>query len=274
MIKIKNSYLIIAHYHSEGIIRSDIVELIKHSSKYFEKIFLISTNLKKSEKKKLIKYATILIRPNYGYDFYSYKIGIELVLKNEKDFNDKGIFLINSSVLFLKPNKIIKELKKINMSKNTIYSLTKSWEIHEHLQTYFLFLPLKIFKNNIFYSWWKKIGKFKKRQKIINKYELGLFLLIKKLKINTKSLFKKNIDDYPINLLQKIILKIDNIFYKSKKIHKKNPCFFYWEEIFNKFGIIKIELIKTNPHNVDMRNLSKYFNKIEINKIKKLANNN
>ena len=105
MIKIKNSYLIIAHYHSEGIIRSDIVELIKHSSKYFEKIFLISTNLKKSEKKKLIKYATILIRPNYGYDFYSYKIGIELVLKNEKDFNDKGIFLINSSVLFLKPNK-------------------------------------------------------------------------------------------------------------------------------------------------------------------------
>ena len=37
----------------------------------------------------------------YNATLYSYKIGIELVLKNEKDFNDKGIFLINSR---LEPN--------------------------------------------------------------------------------------------------------------------------------------------------------------------------
>ena len=74
--------------------------------------------------------------------------------------------------------------------------------------------------------------------------------------------------------MQRINLRIKNIVYKSKKIHKKNPCFFYWEEIFNKFGIIKIELIKTNPHKVDLKNLYKYFSNIEINKIKKLAINN
>ena len=45
-------YLLIAHYHKDGQIRSDLVNLIKLFSKSFEKIIFVSTKLSFSEKKK------------------------------------------------------------------------------------------------------------------------------------------------------------------------------------------------------------------------------
>ena len=50
---VNKKYLIIAHYHKKGQIRSDIVNLIKLFSRSFEKIIFVSTNLNLSEKKKL-----------------------------------------------------------------------------------------------------------------------------------------------------------------------------------------------------------------------------
>ena len=46
-------YLLIAHYHKDGQIRSDLVNLIKLFSKSFEKIIFVSTKLSFSEKKRL-----------------------------------------------------------------------------------------------------------------------------------------------------------------------------------------------------------------------------
>ena len=79
----KNKNLLIAHYHKSGEIRDDLVKFITESKKSFNKIIFISTKLKKSEHKKINKYAKIISRPNFGYDFYSYKIGIKELLQNK-----------------------------------------------------------------------------------------------------------------------------------------------------------------------------------------------
>jgi len=80
----KNKSLLIAHYHSKGKIREDLCNFIKKASKSFKKIILISTKLNKNEKKKIDKFALIICRPNYGYDFYSYKVGLEKLFKENK----------------------------------------------------------------------------------------------------------------------------------------------------------------------------------------------
>ena len=67
-----------------------------------------------------------------------------------------------------------------------------------------------------------------------------------------------------------ILIKIK----KSKKIYKKNPTFFYWEDLFKQFGIIKVELIRDNPHNVSLENLNKYFSKKNIIQIQNEAKSN
>ena len=88
------------------------------------------------------------------------------------------------------------------------------------------------------------------------------------------ALFRNNIDNYPSTIKKIIIKKIMNIFYRKNKIYKKNPTHFYWEKIYDNFGIIKIDLIKSNPHEVNIKKLNNYFTKKELKKFNQEAINN
>ena len=92
--------LIIAHFHEKGILRNDTIKLINLAKKFFKKIIVISTNLRRKELNKIDKSVKVIIRPNIGYDFYSYREGIIYLLKNELDLFKK-IYLMNTSFLCL-----------------------------------------------------------------------------------------------------------------------------------------------------------------------------
>ena len=74
-------YLIFAHYHSNGLIRKDIINFLNESKKYFTKIVFVSTKVNLKELKKISKKIKVIKRKNIGYDFYSYKIGWEFLSK-------------------------------------------------------------------------------------------------------------------------------------------------------------------------------------------------
>lgn len=61
---LNENYLIIAHYHSKGLFRQDFLNLLRQQQKKFSKIYLISTNLKKKEIKKISKKIYVKIREN------------------------------------------------------------------------------------------------------------------------------------------------------------------------------------------------------------------
>lgn len=82
---LNENYLIIAHYHSKGLFRQDFLNLLRQQQKKFSKIYLISTNLKKKEIKKIPKKIYVKIRENKGYDFLSWKIGIDKFLKENRN---------------------------------------------------------------------------------------------------------------------------------------------------------------------------------------------
>jgi rhamnosyltransferase len=269
----KNKSLLVAHYHSKGKIRDDLCNFINKASKSFNKIIFISTKLNNNEKKKIDKYALIISRPNYGYDFYSYKVGLKRFFKENNEKNEI-IFFIGSNLIFVDPLKLI---KKIDANKNInkkIHGLSKSWEIEEHLQTDMFSIPALYFYEKKFYSWWKKIKKFKKRSTIIGKYELGFSQFLYKNNIEYDCFFRDNINDYPNSNMKLLKKKISNIFFKKNKIYKKNPTHFYWKEILKKFGIIKIDLIKNNSHNVNIKDLKKILGKKKYFEVKIEANKN
>ncbi|MDA9678309.1 hypothetical protein N9T44_01465, partial [Candidatus Pelagibacter sp.] len=93
-------YLIFAHYHSNGLIRKDIINFLNESKKYFTKIVFVSTKVNLKELKKISKKIEVIKRKNTGYDFYSYKIGCEYISKILKyNFDNKKFFFVNSSIL-------------------------------------------------------------------------------------------------------------------------------------------------------------------------------
>lgn len=269
----KNKSLLIAHYHSKGKIREDLCNFIKKASKSFNKIIFISTKLNNNERKKIDKFALIISRPNYGYDFYSYKVGLERLFKENKKKNEI-IFFIGSNLIFIDPMKLIKQINNNTKIYKKIHGLSKSWEIEEHLQTDMLSIPTSYFYEKKFYNWWKKIKKFKKRSTIIGKYELGFSQFLYKNNIQYDCYFQDNIIDYPNTHLKMFKKKISNIFFRKIKVYKKNPTHFYWKKILKKFGIIKIDLIKKNSNKVDINNLRNILGEKKYFQIKLEADSN
>ena len=269
-------YLVIAHYHKKGLIRDDLTILIKTFYKKFNKIVFVSTKLNIKEIKKINKYAKIITRPNYGYDFYSYKVGTEYLRKiNVKSSNENNLlYLLPSSLIFDKPSKLLKKFLKIKNLKNCVYGLSKSWEICEHLQSEMYIFSFDLFNNKNFFNWWKSLKKFKSRQIIIFKYEIGFSNFLKKEHIRRLTLFTKNIENYPTGILKNLKQRIFNIFFRENKIYKKNPMHFYWKDIYKEFGILKIELFKSNPHKINMDEVINTLSKKKFEKIKLASINN
>ncbi len=152
-------YLIFAHYHSNGLVRKDIINFINKSEKYFTKIIFVSTKIKIKELSKISKKIKVIKRKNTGYDFYSYKVGWEYlntILKN--NFDNKKLYFVNSSVLFINPKKIIRSINKINVKKNEFWGLSRSLELTDHIQSYF-FSFLRVYsKIRIFLIGGKKLS--------------------------------------------------------------------------------------------------------------------
>ena len=252
----KKNYLIFAHYHSQGLIRKDILEFLNRSKKFFVKIIFVSTKINHKEIKKIPKEIKIIKRKNIGYDFYSYKLGWEYLFKKRKNkYWDDNLFFINSSILFIKPNKILDLIKKTKIKENEFWGVSRSRELTDHIQSYFFFLSTKLFKNKNIFNWWKKIKPLDIHYKIILKYELGLSKLMIKNNIKLMSIYKKNIDLKTNNIFKKILQRFKEVFFKTPKYYKKDPTNYFWKDFYSQFGIVKIKLVKDNNKKYNLKKL-------------------
>lgn len=255
-------YLVFAHYHSNGLIRKDILNFINESKKYFTKIVFVSTKIKIKELSKISKKIKVIKRKNTGYDFYSYKVGWEYlntILKN--NFDNKKLYFVNSSVLFINPKKIIRSINKINVKKNEFWGLSRSLELTDHIQSYFFFFSAGLFKNKNIFSWWKKIKPLDVHYKIILKYELGLSKLMLNNDIYLKSIYKRNINLKTNNIFKKIAQRFNEIFLKTPKYYKKDPTHYFWDDFYKLFGIVKIRLVKDNDEKYNLKKLNQLLKK-------------
>ncbi len=262
-------YLIFAHYHSNGLIRKDIINFLNASKKYFKKVVFVSTKVNQIELKKISKNIKIIKRKNIGYDFYSYKIGWEYLSKIFKyNFDDKKLYFVNSSILFINPKKLIRSIQKTKINHDEFWGISRSYEMTDHIQSYFFFFSAKLFKNKIIFNWWKNIKPMNIHYKIILKYELGLSKLMIENNIQLKSIYRKNIELKTNNIFKKIAQRFDEIFLKIPKYYKKDPTNYFWKDFYNLFGIVKIRLVKDND---DKYNLSELYKILKRKKILKDA---
>ena len=96
--------IVIAHYSSSGRLAKHLVNLIQELSKYSKNIIFVSTGILESELSKLAPYATVIARENTGYDFWSYKVGLE-ELGDLSRF--QKVVCFNSSFICLKPDLLL-----------------------------------------------------------------------------------------------------------------------------------------------------------------------
>jgi len=165
----------------------------------------------------------ILVRKNIGYDFGAWAAGIQLLPDLT---NAQKLVCTNDSVI-----GPIGDFKKfVSLVDNIdadIVGVVESREAIPHVQSFMIFYNRVALKSQTFSKFWANVRSGNRRN-VIKSYELTLVKFMADGGLSVKSLFEA--------------------------IDEKNPTLFHWRHLIESgFPFIKLELIKANPWNADLK---------------------
>lgn len=225
----KNILIIFSHYDKDNIIDDYVVHYLKELKKLKCDILFVSTseNMIKSETNKISSLCfQVIIKQNIGYDFGSWRTGIEIMFNKLDQYGQ--LILCNDSVYT--PLFDLNDMFKQMEGKFDFWGITDNYQNKHHIQSYFMVFSKKIFQEKYFSDFWKNIKVFKYKESIIRNYEIGLTKLIRNKRHSYGAYCPSNFKD------------------------KKNSTHYYWKKLIleQRAPIIKIELLRDNPTKTDI----------------------
>jgi rhamnosyltransferase len=207
----------------------------------------------------------IIKRPNLGYDFYSYKVGIVDTLTGQMP---EKLILLNSSffvadyVLF---KKTIENLLD-SLDSSAISGLVLSRQFSEHLQSYLLGFSAEFLRANWFSNFIQSIEPLNSKSEIIHFYEIGFSQMARAFGNELKSIFELNFFDKIRVVTRYLILSLKEnpflFFGRLRLFEKHNPSHYAFDILLKRHGIIKYELLHKNPMKIRRRLINKMNKKV------------
>ena len=189
MIYNEKNFCIYAGHNKKSRIRPDVFEQIKNLSSKYLVIYVVSAEESIKEDplySEILKITShIIIRNNLGYDFGSWKTGINFLGEQLKDAN--SLLLMNDSLygpIFPMEQIICNTLN----SPFDITSMTANEEVGYHAQSYYISYNNKVLNNELFQFFWKNcpiknINSDVDKILMILKYEVAFSQLLFKMRI-------------------------------------------------------------------------------------------
>lgn len=180
------------------------------------------------------------MRDNHGYDFYSYKVGLE-ALDGLHGFG--RVILMNSSFACLHSERLIARFFKRDQAPYDALALTESDERHPHLQSFLVSFAGDCIRAPAFRKWWNDMTPIDDRHEVIDRYELGMSRFLRGAGFALGAAYR------PTGLQR--LTALARSLKRGRRIFNPralNPTHFYWDFLLQEFGIIKIELLRSDPY--------------------------
>ena len=218
---------IFSHFDQECILGEYVIYALKELYKLNFDIVFVTTSEKihSSQLAKIEKYLFMhVVKKNCGYDFMSWKTGLNLV-ENYKEY--ETILLLNDSIFF--PLIDPREMFEIMQEKKLDF-----WGIYDanvpkyYIQSFFWVFNKEIIKSKMFSDFWNNCEILNDKSEIIRKYEFGFtsLALAQGFKvgsyIKTSDVVKKLCETNP---------KINNDFFINK-----SSFYFFWDTLIKHFN--------------------------------------
>ena len=266
---LKKIAVVIAHYDPDGHVPLDLLNMISALQKRSDEIVFVSTNINKESALIVEKMCNLIVRENFGYDFWSYKVGIESIL-NKKSLD--SILLINSSVIYFNPDKLINKFFEDSPDCPALYGLTESYQIEQHVQSFWIeFCTNELINSKAFDIWWSELVPISEQLEVIKKYEIGMSKYFKNLGVNLKALYKRSPEDqlfaacrsiaddhYDVNLDKKLI-ETGNFSLPLELAKKINPTSILWDVILENYDWIKVKTFDRTNRDFRIYKFLKYL---------------
>jgi hypothetical protein len=116
-----------------------------------------------------------------------------------------------------------------------VLGITSNYEYAAHVQSYWMsFETRRVLDSGAFASFWKDMQPVSDRNLVIPRYEVGLSQAMNRAGFRLASAFTPPAGERP-------------------PYH--NPTHVFWDAVLAQFGIIKLELVRTNPFRMDLTRL-------------------
>lgn len=261
--------IVIAHYSSSGRLAKHLVNLIQELSKYSKNIIFVSTGILESEISKLTSYATVIARENTGYDFWSYKVGLEEL----GDFSQfQKVVCFNSSFICLKPDLLLEKAFSPDMPSG-LNGITLSKQDFPHVQSYWFSFDGGLLRNSeTLQGWWSQLKPISERSSVVKYYEIGMSQWFTERGVTIAVQFEPSREDLLVALARLIASRRTRpemspdgsmaVTFDLESAKTLNPTHFLWDTLAKEFGILKLDLLINNPTQQDLRvyleNLKKF----------------
>jgi lipopolysaccharide biosynthesis protein len=251
---------VIAHYAEEEF-DSQFYSLVGIISEFCDEVVIVTTSPVTVNAPNLPRNVQILRRPNLGYDFLSYRVGIERLYDLGK--LNGPLLLVNSSFIVtdncLFRNAVESALRSsTNEKENEAVGLTISKQFRRHIQSYFIHLPEKVLALDSVRKFWMGVQPKSSKYEVIFSYELGLSKVLADSKVRLRSVFRPS---FLIRLQVHYRGIADSI--SSFLLNPSKSTFWsvitYWRtlnylvftprEVAKSIGIIKREVLEADPKN-------------------------
>lgn len=164
---------VVAHFDANDRVEANFIELLTCLSKRFDHVILVTTSeIREDIAKNLPKVITIR-RPNFGYDFFSYRVGLNYA---EKNFEVQSILLVNSSFAILSSQIFDRTLAKMLELKSEydVVGSSESYQFSWHLQSYLILLGSSVLRSAWFEDFLAGVEPTGSKFETITRFEIGL----------------------------------------------------------------------------------------------------
>jgi len=205
----------------------------------------------------------VIQRDNEGYDFCSYKTGIDQL--NLDDYDE--LLLCNDSVYG--PFVDLGELtERMRTGGADFWGITENFEYARHLQSYYLCFTKKVLQSAEFCNFWSELEALENKREIIRRYEVGLSQRLLKQGFRAAALVsfeqesklrrvRSSWRQYLCTVRRRWLdrefyLDVFHILFSGRQI-AVNPTHMEWKSLLidHHSPFVKIELLRDNPKGMD-----------------------
>lgn len=249
------SVAVVAHYDPDGKFDPTFQVLLKCLGRVCERLVVVTTSHLSPSEGVLNPAIQVIERPNIGYDFYSYRVGIETVIEQG---GAERLFLVNSSFLVIDAERFISALEAMqcDLITHPVVGCVESLQWQRHLQSYLMLFRADVLQSSWFMRWIRTIQPRNSKLETIIAGEFGLSNALADNGIATRALLQLSWREklQAINAWVGFQGRGGALAFLRGLRHATgfNPAHFAAQPLVERCGIVKTELLRDNPCGISL----------------------
>lgn len=251
------SEAVFVHYDRRGVIHDYVIYQLKSLVEAGFRITFVS-NAPKFPASNIGEIAPlcrqILWRRNVGYDFGAYKDGIAAI--GNLDQIDRLLLMNDSAYGPVRPLNEV--LAQADPSQTDLWGITDSYQIHYHVQSYFIVFLKGALSSPVFRRFWRRMPYVNNKTWVIRYGEVRLTQVLTQQKLRASVLSPYwDLARAALSALERrpdVLSKVHKEFLEEMQESiirgvPMNPSHMFWETLLTEFGspFLKREVITGNP---------------------------